>query len=365
MLTQCKTKNAKNVEKILHDFVMRKVFQGFPTACKKIKSMRKLNIIYFATLVLIFVSISCSEIKKIPVIFDTDANNEIDDQHALAYLFYNSHIFDIKGITVNATYNGGKIDAHYEEAKRIMQLCGWENKIPLLKGANNGFNKIKSSLDSTYYDGYKAVNFIIEEALQFSSHQKLTVLAVGKLTNIALAVKKEPLIIPNIRLVWLGSNYPEPGEYNQENDIESLNFLLSSDITFEMVTVRYGKPSGTDFVKVTEDDVQQRIAPLGNTIAAPVYGRHGGEYFSFGTYAISLFDNTSYYGDPPSRSLFDMAAVAIVKNPSWAKASKIPSPILINKKWVERPENDKKIVLWEYFDKKSILNDFYKSLTVD
>ena len=192
------------------------------------------------------------------------------------------------------------------------------------------------------------------------THQKLTVLAVGKLTNVALAVKKEPSIIPNIRLVWLGSNYPEPGEYNQENDIESLNFLLSTDITFEMVTVRYGKLSGTDFVKVTEDDVQKRIAPLGETIATPVTGRHGGEYFSFGAYAISLFDNTSYFGDPPSRSLFDMAAVAIVKNPSWAKAKEIPSPILIDKKWVEIPENNRKIVLWEYFNQKSILNDFYE-----
>tara|TARA_S200000501_G_scaffold256493_1_gene240305 strand:- start:21592 stop:22590 length:999 start_codon:yes stop_codon:yes gene_type:complete len=327
--------------------------------------MRKLNTVYPVLLLLILISISCTDIKKIPVIFDTDANNEIDDQHALAYLFYNSATFDIRGITVNATYNGGLIDAHYEEAERIMKLCGWENKTPLLKGANKGFNEIKSSLDSAYYDGHKAVNFIIEEASQFSSHQKLIVLAVGKLTNVALAVKKKPSIIPNIRLVWLGSNYPEPGEYNQENDIESLNFLLSTDITFEMVTVRYGKLSGTDFVKVTEDDVQKRIAPLGETIATPVSGRHGGEYFSFGTYAISLFDNISYYGDPPSRSLFDMAAVAIVKNPSWAKAKEIPSPILIDKKWVEIPENNRKIVLWEYFDQKSILNDFYESLTAD
>lgn len=327
--------------------------------------MRKLNLVYPFLILLISISISCIDITKIPVIFDTDANNEIDDQHALAYLFYNSATFDIRGITVNATYNGGLIDAHYEEAERIMKLCGWENKTPLLKGANKGFNKIKCSLDSSYYDGHKAVNFIIEEASQFSSHQKLIVLAVGKLTNVALAVKKDPSIIPNIRLVWLGSNYPEPGEYNQENDIESLNFLLSTDITFEMVSVRYGKLSGTDFVKVTEDDVQKRIAPLGETIATPVTGRHGGKYFSFGAYAISLFDNTSYYGDPPSRSLFDMAAVAIVKNPSWAKAKEIPSPILIDKKWVEIPENNRKIVLWEYFDQKSILNDFYESLTVD
>src|SRR4029453_2741022 len=34
---------------------------------------------------------------------DTDANNELDDQHALAYLLFNGRSFDVEGITVNAT----------------------------------------------------------------------------------------------------------------------------------------------------------------------------------------------------------------------------------------------------------------------
>jgi purine nucleosidase len=31
------------------------------------------------------------------VIFDTDANNEIDDQHALAYLLFNGDVFAVEG----------------------------------------------------------------------------------------------------------------------------------------------------------------------------------------------------------------------------------------------------------------------------
>jgi len=30
--------------------------------------------------------------KKIRVLFDSDTNNEIDDQHALAYLLFNQHM---------------------------------------------------------------------------------------------------------------------------------------------------------------------------------------------------------------------------------------------------------------------------------
>ncbi|MEZ4826809.1 MAG: hypothetical protein R3C61_11045 [Bacteroidia bacterium] len=37
------------------------------------------------------------EKAKIPVIFDTDANNELDDQHALAYLLSNADVFNILG----------------------------------------------------------------------------------------------------------------------------------------------------------------------------------------------------------------------------------------------------------------------------
>ena len=84
--------------------------------------------------------------------------------------------------------------------------------------------------------------------------EKLIIIAVGKLTNVALALEKEPSISKNIRLVWLGANYPEPGEYNLDNDIPSMNYLLESDIPFEMVTVRYGKPSGTDAVRVLESE---------------------------------------------------------------------------------------------------------------
>lgn len=59
---------------------------------------------------------------RIRVIIDTDANNEIDDQFALAYLLFNGELFDLEGVTVNATRGGGHVDLHYEEARRILML---------------------------------------------------------------------------------------------------------------------------------------------------------------------------------------------------------------------------------------------------
>jgi len=299
--------------------------------------------------------------NKLPVIFDTDANNELDDQHALAYLFFNSNVFDIKGITVNATRNGGNIDSHFDEAERVMKLCKVADKIPLLKGADKSFTEIENDLSNSNFDGFEAVDFIIGEAKKHTN-EKLVVIAVGKLTNLALALKKEPAIAENIRLVWLGSNYPEPGEYNLDNDIASMNYVLKTNIDFEMVTVRYGKSSGTDAVRITKEEALKNMPGVGPRITIPIVGRHGGKFHTFGDYSENLFQNCKFHGNPPSRALFDMAAVAIVKNPKWAESTIISCPIMVDEKWVEQPENSRKINIWENFDKESIMKDFNQTM---
>jgi hypothetical protein len=298
---------------------------------------------------------------KIRLIYDTDANNELDDQFALMYLLVNGPTFDLEGVTVNATKSGGNIDQHYEEAKRILQLGQRLGQIPLLKGADASFEAIRAHVQETDFDGKAGVDFIIEEANK-SHDQELILLAVGKLTNVALALEKDPSIASKMRVVWLGSNYPKPGEYNQDNDTVSVNYVLNTQVPFEMVTVRYGEQSGTDAVKVTQAEINQKMPGMGPQIELPIIGRHGGEFFNFGDYAVSLFEHIDYYSDPPARALFDMVAAAILKNPDWGEKKEIPAPILINNEWVERAGNPRKIIVWENFDRDAVINDFYHTL---
>jgi len=297
---------------------------------------------------------------KIPVIFDTDANNELDDQHALAYMLFSGETFDVRGVTVNATFNGGEIGEHFMEAQRILSLCNVSASIPLYSGSNADFEDIKAYINENEYDGKEAVEFIIEEA-RIPRDDKLVLLPVGKLTNIALALEKAPDIKNKVRIVWLGSNYPEKGEYNQENDIPALNYILEQDVPFEMVMVRYGKPSGSDAVKVTPDDIAKNMPGVGPKVQA-ITGRNGGDFTCFGDYSVNLFENIDLYGDPPSRALFDMVAVAIVKNPSWGETISIPAPTLIDEEWEDRPDNSRKIIIWENFGKEAILADFYNTM---
>ena len=325
----------------------------------------------------IFIFYSCCDcpeqaettITKHHVIFDTDANNEVDDQYALAYLLFSGDHFAVEGVTVNATSDPDGYDTfspvsdHYDEAKRVMQLCGVWGEIPLYTGAQKGFNEIKEDLDNPEFDGYEAVNFIIEQAMR-ERDRKLVLLPVGKLTNIALALKKEPRIAERVHIVWLESNYPEPGEHNQDWDIPAMNYILDVDVPFDMVTVRYGDPSGTSAVMVAKDPVLRRMPGIGPRVSEPVTGRHGGEFFTWGDYAVELYVKyqNHMWGDPPGRALFDMAAVAILKNPDWAEHYVHPAPTFQNGQWVERPDNPREITIWEWFDIYAIPADFFYTM---
>ena len=302
---------------------------------------------------------SCNvESEKTRVILDTDANNELDDQHAIAYMLFNGNDFDVEGITVNKTQSGGDVDQHFKEAERVVKLCNLYPEIKIYKGANGTFDEIKDHVNESDFDGIDAVNFIIARA-RAKSDRRLVLLPIGKLTNIALVLHKDPSIASKVRIVWLGSNYPDPGEYNQNNDLSALNYILDVSVDFEIALVRYGKPSGTDAVRAYLSDIEKKMPGKGPHISNPVIGRHGNAFTNFGDYSVNLFKNINLHGDPPSRALFDMAAVAIVKNPSWAISSKIPGPKLVNDNWVDQPENPRKITIWENFDKEKIMQDFY------
>ncbi len=330
----------------------------------------KNSIYLLTTLFTLFLITACNSSKSemsdsseagIPVIFDTDANNELDDQHALAYLLLNDQSFNILGITTNATYNGGEIDEHMKEAQRVVDLVGWKDKVRVIKGANGDFEEIRAQLKQDEFDGSEAVDFIIQEAMK-KRKETLVLLPVGKLTNVALALEKEPAIAKKIRIVWLGANYPAPGEYNLDNDIASMNYILKTDVPFEMVTVRYGESSGTAAVKAKRQNIYIRMPGMGPVVDEAVTGRHGGTFTCFGDYSVDLFRHITDLEDGCFRSLFDMAAVAIVKDPSWAEASEIPSPHYVDNNWVEQAGNSRMITIWENFNADAIMTDFYSTL---
>jgi len=300
--------------------------------------------------------------NPLPVIIDTDANNEIDDQHALAYALLNPRVFEVVGITVNRTRNGGPVQQHVEEALRVVSLCGRYPEVPVYAGASGTYDEIEPHLTALSHDGYAAVDFIIREARR-PREGKLVLVPIGKLTNIALALTKAPDIVERVKVVWLGSNFPGPGEYNLVDDVTAVNPVTASGVEQEWVTVRYGEPSGSDAVKITPAEVKEHMIGRGPVAASPVPGRHGGQFERFGDYAFDLFQNIELYGNPPARALFDVVALAILKQPEWGQPRTIAAPYLMEDgSWAEGRFPGATLVLWENFDRDAIVEDFFDAI---
>lgn len=327
--------------------------------------MMKYKYLVFVLIALIVAACSsdkkAKEPEKIKVIIDSDANNELDDQHALAYAFLNPDVFDVLGVTVNNTDNGFGIQGQYDEALRIIKLFNLEDSVPLYKGADKDYEQIAPHISESNFDGHTAVDFIISEAMKIKKG-KLVLAPIGKLTNVALALLKEPKIKDKIRVVWLGGNYPSPGEYNLVNDITAVNPVIESGVEFEMVTVRYGQPTATDAVRVTPEEIEQHMAGKGPVSNNTIVGRHGGTFNRFGDYSKDLFDHANMHSYPPSRALFDMVVLAVLKNPAWGTKHEIPAPKLVGQAWEDQPENPHKISYWDGFDRDGIVNDLFTKM---
>jgi inosine-uridine nucleoside N-ribohydrolase len=289
------------------------------------------------------------------IIVDSDANNEMDDQHAIAYALFNADIWHIDGITTNATSSGGPAPEDTKEAVRVVKLCASDSTVSVYTGATDDYPQIRGNLGDASYDGQAAVEFIIARARLHGPSDKLILVCIGKLTNIALAIEKEPSITKSARVFWLGSNWPNAGEYNLENDPDAVRRVVDSDIELDIATVRYdGQPEpGTASVTVTLDQMKANMKGKGPEVA-PVEGRNGGTFTHFGDYSIDLM---SHIGDV--RALYDMAAVATLKNPKWATMQEVPAPSLDGIGWKDRPDNTRKIRFWHSFDHDAIVSELF------
>jgi len=171
----------------------------------------------FLIAALFFVSLSCAvssntstagQAGKIPVVFDTDICDDIDDTWALVMLLQSPE-FDIKLITtaVNNTPEKAKVVA------RILEIAG-RTDIPIGIGIQQNKNnhrqrewvkdyKLSSYPGKVYQDGVKAIVDTI-----MKSPKPMTVIAVGPLPNIGAAMEREPKIANKARFVGMhGSVY--------------------------------------------------------------------------------------------------------------------------------------------------------------
>lgn len=187
-------------------------------------------------LMLLLTAVLFGQSAPIPVIFDTDIGDDIDDALALALILQSPEL-DLKLVTTVAD----DVQSRTRLAAKELRLYG-RGDIPLATGASEPlldprlpdnapqFSVLTPADQAPAGAGRRASDAIIETLMK--SPVKMTLIPVGPLTNIALALREEPKIREKIEKIVLmgGAYFPPRREYNIYRDRIAAQIVFTSGI---------------------------------------------------------------------------------------------------------------------------------------
>lgn len=279
--------------------------------------------------------------KKVNVILDTDTYNECDDQFALSYLLKSQDKFNIEAITVAPYYkkNGISlkegIDRSYNE---IIKICKWLDF--------NYTNKVFKGSTNYIVDGYDEENDAVNKIIEISNkNDKTYILAIGAITNIALAIKKRPEIIDKIEVIWLGGHSflsEDNKEFNFKQDIQAVRCVFESK------------------VKLT-------VIPCKNVASNLITSIYELEHFLKGKgelcdYLCQRFYNDGVHGIKERRVIWDISVISYMINKEWFETIEVSAPKIKDNTSYELTNNNHKITVVNYLDVNKIYEDLFKKL---
>ena len=190
-------------------------------------------------------------IKKNKIIIDTDPG--VDDTMAIFFALRSPHI-DVLGLTT--IFGNVDVDLATVNALRILEIAG-RTDVPVVKGAHNpltrsysgpvpfvhgdnGQGNISLDLPKSHAEDETAAQYIVKQVME--NPGEITLVPIGPLTNLALALRLEPRITDNVKeVILMGGNALCPGnatpaaEANIHNDPEAADLVFSAGWPVTMV----------------------------------------------------------------------------------------------------------------------------------
>lgn len=286
--------------------------------------------------------------NKKKVILDTDMYNEIDDQFALIYLMKSLDIFDLQAITIAPFSKSGYANTmtieegtekSYETTLKILDMLDKnEYKNIVYKGATKYYK------DSTKTN--EAVDKIIEIA---NKNDKTIILAIGAITNVALAISIAPEIIDKIKVVWLGGNTfltKDNSEFNFRQDIKAVQTVFDSGVELVVIPCRNVAAN----LATTSYELEHYLS----------------EPTELNKHLIDIFNKCkkSFMKEPDdeigsSKTLWDLSAIAYEINSEWFKSEEISCPKVLANGLYEQTNNRHKVIFVNDLFRNKIYKDFF------
>ncbi|EKB51082.1 nucleoside hydrolase [Cecembia lonarensis] len=226
---------------------------------------------FFLIIFLINTQVFSAMAQKQKVWLDSDTGNEMDDLYAIVRLLKEPSV-EVVGLS-SAHFNNPdllvfeKWNAYdtkglntLEDSQRLNELIlntmGLAH-IPHPRGADR---QIARAWGGTEPRDSPAAQQIIQIAKSLPEGEKLDILTLGALTNIASAIILAPEILPKIRVFALGARYNQQtrawskNEFNIRNDLNAFDFLLDlRDFDFTVMPLETALP-----LKYDREDTYER-----------------------------------------------------------------------------------------------------------
>src|SRR6476620_9042354 len=277
------------------------------------------------------------------VIIDTDFNTIFDDGQAavMAAQLHSQGVIDLLGFTI-ASGNAWR-DQEVAECLKAVERLGLEGRVKVYVGAQNPLlHDYKSHLHEQLLfgppidyvgayaspppgpndlvpppDGFAqhtkpanedAVDFIIKTIHRYP--HEVTILEIAPPTNLALAIRKDPTIVPLIKQIITmagqmfvaGNAYLDHAEFNWWFDPEATKIVLRADIPHFIIPLDCTNtlPLTKDiFLQITKHQPQPIITQLYQETFAPFFGPGPPPFipFIFDTTAIAFLVDPSLATD--------------------------------------------------------------------
>ena len=289
-----------------------------------------------------------NKMEKQNIILDTDMSNEIDDQFALTYLIKSLKNFNLEAITIAPYLNSG-----YSKTESIDEgtQLSFNTTLNLLDLLNHGElkDKVYKGATNYFYDN-KESNLASDKIIEIALKNELTtIIAIGAITNIAIAIRKNPNIINRIKVVWLGGNSflsENNNEFNFRQDIEGVKEVFNSKVELVVIPCRNVASNMTTTIYELEH-----------------YLKNNGK---LGEYLCKIFESCkkSYFKSETdeigsSKTLWDLSAVAYMINKKWFVAKKVSCPLILDNGCYKKTQKSHLVIFVNDLFRNKIFNDFF------
>ena len=173
------------------------------------------------------------------------------------------------------------------------------------------------------------------------------ILAIGAITNVALAISKEPKIVDRIEIVWLGGHSflsKDNKEFNFKQDVQAVRNVFESKVKLTIIPC-----------KNVASNLRTSIYEL--------------EHFLKGKselcdYLCQRFYNDGVHGIQERRVIWDISVIAYMINKEWFDTEEVSCPNINNDTSYELTTKNHKITVVNYLNVDKIYRDLFEKLGV-